>query len=79
MTTYPDPDDMTAAKRGSDHDRAEAWRIIALGSRSENERLKVENLGLLRSFVGVVVNITATANEVNETIKAQLAHYEVKP
>lgn len=29
MTTYPDPDDMTAAKRGSDHDRADAWRILA--------------------------------------------------
>ena len=46
---------------------------------AENERLRAENIGLLRSFVGVVVNITATANEANETIKAQLARYEVKP
>jgi hypothetical protein len=50
-----------------------------LRAEAENERLKVEILGLLRSFVGVVVNITATANEVNETIKAKLAHYEVQP
>lgn len=41
MTTYPDPDDMTAAKRGSDHDRADAWRIIVHDLRVENERLRV--------------------------------------
>lgn len=46
MTTYPDIDDMTAAKHGSDHDRAEAWRIMAQDMRAERdaERLRADGL-----------------------------------
>lgn len=36
-TSYPDPDDARNAKAGSDHDRAEAWRILALDLRSERD------------------------------------------
>lgn len=45
-STYPDPDDMTTAKRGSDHDRAEAWRILAHDMRAERdaERLRADEL-----------------------------------
>lgn len=40
VTTYPDADDARNMKSGSDHDRAEAWRIIAHGLRAENEGYK---------------------------------------
>ena len=38
--SHPDPDDMTTAKRGSDHDRAEAWRIIAHDLKAERDKAR---------------------------------------
>lgn len=44
--TYPDPDDARNMKAGSDHDRAEAWRIIAQDLRAESGRLAANNAEL---------------------------------
>lgn len=57
MTTYPDPDDMTTAKRGSDHDRAEAWRILAVDMRAErdSERAKRAKLQAVLERIDAIV------------------------
>ncbi len=40
--TYPDPDDARNAKQGSDHDRAEAWRVLALSERRRAEQAEAD-------------------------------------
>lgn len=70
-TTYPDPDDATAAKRGSDYDRAEAWRILAQDMRAERDWLcrQLANFKVLpgvvqaHDLIGGVENVWKAAAE----------------